>query len=793
LIVGFFPIGEIVAAPPSDVLFLSHFDDNSENERTGGTGTSTGLTFEAGKFNRAVEYNGADQIYYSASGNINRSSGTVEYWYKSSFNWSNPPDNQATFFLYDVNDQASSWTNYLAIHATRPDAPMRLRAELAVGSTVQILESENSKNWNAGDWHHVAVTWDSSSFKLYTDGSLEDEIASPVLLDADRDTIFVGNDMYIQDYSGIWLMDELIIFDNVRSASDISSDYGKSDPFYPEAGSAQDTGAPSISSIAAGSLTKTSATITWTTNELADSFVEYGTDTSYGAIAGQEDSVTNHSVVLTGLTPGTTYHFRVKSTDGNDNQTTSSDNTFTTVEIDRTPPKIALAPYEAVYAISKPTISGTVTDDLSGVDSLSYTLDGINFIPISGTASFNIALEFADGNYRLQVKAIDKEGNVALSSPARFVIDTLPPSLAASSFFLGPQKLIPDSDGSLVVSSGAKLTLTISAVGGPTMVQVKTNGETYSLQRIAGTNLWQGEVVFSSQGQFNLEGLSEDGAGNKVVQNLNSINVLSKGVVTDGSGEPLEEAEVFVYVWVDEASPFLTGEWQLWQSEGYGQQNSQKTDEGGGFYYFLPEGKYQLVVEKDGFQDFVSQAFAVDKPTPLNLSIRLSSGLSFKVADISVKLPWFLDIFAKKQEISLGTPVFETETLVGKKAEDFTLPSTLGGDVSLGNYRGRAVLITFWASWDPACSEQIAVLDKLDTSDVVFLSISVQESLVRVASLLRRGGYDRQSLVDEDGKLVEGYQVFDIPKHILIGDDGVMKKVKVGTMTKDEILNFVEL
>jgi thiol-disulfide isomerase/thioredoxin len=113
--------------------------------------------------------------------------------------------------------------------------------------------------------------------------------------------------------------------------------------------------------------------------------------------------------------------------------------------------------------------------------------------------------------------------------------------------------------------------------------------------------------------------------------------------------------------------------------------------------------------------------------------------------------------------------------------------------VSLNNYKGRPVLITFWASWDPACSEQIAVLDKLDTSDVVFLSVSVQESLESVASFLRRGGYDKPSLVDEDGKLVESYQIFDIPKHVLVGEDGVIKKVKVGTMAKDEILSFVEL
>ncbi|MFA6003704.1 MAG: Ig-like domain-containing protein [Elusimicrobiota bacterium] len=60
----------------------------------------------------------------------------------------------------------------------------------------------------------------------------------------------------------------------------------------------------------------TSATINWTTNEASDSQVEYGTSTSLGMTTTLDSSLlTAHTVVLTGLTPGTNYYYKLKSQD----------------------------------------------------------------------------------------------------------------------------------------------------------------------------------------------------------------------------------------------------------------------------------------------------------------------------------------------------------------------------------------------------------------------------------------------------------------------------------------------
>ena len=86
-----------------------------------------------------------------------------------------------------------------------------------------------------------------------------------------------------------------------------------------------DTTAPAISAVTA-TATGTSATVTWTTDEPSDSRVDYGTAPgSLTANVSDASLVTSHSATLTGLTPGTTYHFRVRSADASGNARTSPD------------------------------------------------------------------------------------------------------------------------------------------------------------------------------------------------------------------------------------------------------------------------------------------------------------------------------------------------------------------------------------------------------------------------------------------------------------------------------------
>jgi hypothetical protein len=92
--------------------------------------------------------------------------------------------------------------------------------------------------------------------------------------------------------------------------------------------------APVISSVAASDIAASGATITWTTDQAATSQVEYGTTSAYG-LSTTADSrlVLGHSQALTGLSPDTLYHFRVRSQNGAGDVAASGDQTFRTAPI----------------------------------------------------------------------------------------------------------------------------------------------------------------------------------------------------------------------------------------------------------------------------------------------------------------------------------------------------------------------------------------------------------------------------------------------------------------------------
>src|SRR2546426_10183902 len=92
-----------------------------------------------------------------------------------------------------------------------------------------------------------------------------------------------------------------------------------------------DVTAPVISAVTSSSITSSSATIGWTTNEASDTQVEYGLTTAYGNTTSLQTSlVTSHSQALSGLARNTWYHYRVKSRDAAGNPAPSGPFPLTT-------------------------------------------------------------------------------------------------------------------------------------------------------------------------------------------------------------------------------------------------------------------------------------------------------------------------------------------------------------------------------------------------------------------------------------------------------------------------------
>jgi peptidoglycan hydrolase-like protein with peptidoglycan-binding domain/lysophospholipase L1-like esterase len=196
---------------------------------------------------------------------------------------------------------------------------------------------------------------------------------------------------------------------------------------------------PVISAISSGTPGQTSATILWTTNEVANSEIDYGLTTSYGSIATSTAYTTSHSLIAGGLNASTLYHYEIKSTDPSGNVATSLDHTFTTSSVpDTTPPIVALT-----SPTNGATIEGTVTLSASSSDNVAvagvtFRVNGVTIGSEDTSGPYSISWNTtatSSGSYSIVAVARDTSNNFATSTPVTVTVDnSAGPTISAISY-----------------------------------------------------------------------------------------------------------------------------------------------------------------------------------------------------------------------------------------------------------------------------------------------------------------------------------------------------------------------
>ena len=172
-----------------------------------------------------------------------------------------------------------------------------------------------------------------------------------------------------------------------------------------------DNVAPFVSGVSATNITSSAATIVWTTDEPADSRVNYGTTVSYGSNTTLNTSlVVSHSQALTSLTAGTLYHFGVRSRDAAGNLTVSEDFTFTTAAAPL--PVICPASSVAPGASFNTTVNGGsstkdwVASYVPGAPNTTW-LGAFKYVPVPRPAIVAMTAPATAGTYDLRLFAND--------------------------------------------------------------------------------------------------------------------------------------------------------------------------------------------------------------------------------------------------------------------------------------------------------------------------------------------------------------------------------------------------
>lgn len=224
-------------------------------------------------------------------------------------------------------------------------------------------------------------------------------------------------------------------------------------------GGVGDTVAPSISDVQAINITTSTATIIWTTNENANSTLEYGLNLSYASgTVSQASYVTSHAIDVSQLAPATTYHFRVSSRDSAGNLSISGDYIFQTSPLADTVPPTIFNLLIVNITPSSARVTWTTDEPASSLVTFGKTIVYENASSSVGlTAAHSIVLDglLSGTVYHLYVASADAAGNVATSSDVTFMTlpDTVPPA-NPSNFTAAPGDTLvnlswinpPDSD-----------------------------------------------------------------------------------------------------------------------------------------------------------------------------------------------------------------------------------------------------------------------------------------------------------------------------------------------------------
>jgi cytochrome c biogenesis protein CcmG/thiol:disulfide interchange protein DsbE len=156
----------------------------------------------------------------------------------------------------------------------------------------------------------------------------------------------------------------------------------------------------------------------------------------------------------------------------------------------------------------------------------------------------------------------------------------------------------------------------------------------------------------------------------------------------------------------------------------------------------------------------------------------------------------FAVIYYGYQLLSKETPIQNEGNSASKEDMDFTLMNADGKEISLSDYRGKPVVLNFWASWCPPCKEEMPNFDKLSnqyeaTGEVVFLMVNLtdggRETMETAKAYLADNGFTLNVVFDENTVVANEFGISSIPTTYFIDADGSVQNIIIGALSESNL------
>ncbi|MCA9933593.1 MAG: TlpA family protein disulfide reductase [Anaerolineales bacterium] len=146
-----------------------------------------------------------------------------------------------------------------------------------------------------------------------------------------------------------------------------------------------------------------------------------------------------------------------------------------------------------------------------------------------------------------------------------------------------------------------------------------------------------------------------------------------------------------------------------------------------------------------------------------------------------------------------GSPQVEGDGLipqVGQAAYNFTAQDLEGNTISLSDYRGKPVMINFWATWCPPCRQELPDFEQAYQAyaedELVILALNQDEPANLVESYFYdENGFSFTPLLDVGSTISRGYGVNSFPTTIFVDADGVVTAVHRGLLVPQQLETYL--
>jgi len=128
----------------------------------------------------------------------------------------------------------------------------------------------------------------------------------------------------------------------------------------------------------------------------------------------------------------------------------------------------------------------------------------------------------------------------------------------------------------------------------------------------------------------------------------------------------------------------------------------------------------------------------------------------------------------------------ELQAWTGAQPPPFALEDLAGRTHRLADYRGKVVLVNFWATWCEPCRAEMPSLGRLHAAladrPFIVLAVNLGEPVPRIKKFLARTPLNFPVLLDRDTAVAKAWRARILPATYLVGRDGRIRQVHFGEL-----------